>query len=89
MSLAIRDVRRAGRLAITRVNGCANSLLCEHKHTADNAAGNVTSITGLEMRLEGGILSLQQPLQDSVSHAERAAKSSRFGLIARRNAAAV
>lgn len=92
MSLAIHDVRRAGRLAITRMNRCANSLLCEHKHTPrqchwkcdfHNRAGNEARGRNLARQSRG--FNLQHPLKDSISHSKWAPKPLHFGFIRQEN----
>lgn len=96
MSLAIHDVRRAGRLAITRMNRCANSLLCEHKHTPrqchwkcdfHNRAGNEARGRNLARQSRG--FNLQHPLEDSISHSKWVAKPLHFGFIQQENLAAM
>lgn len=96
MSLAIHDVRRAGRLAITRMNRCANSLLCEHKHAPrqchwkcdfHNRAGNEARGRNLARQSRG--FNLQHPLEDSISHSKWAAKPLHFGFIQQENLVAM
>lgn len=77
MSLAVHDVRQAGRLAITRMNGCANRALMRTqtrtprqycwKCDFHNRPGNEDRGGGILAGQSRGF-NLHRPLEDSISH---------------------